>query len=131
MEHNQKKLGYRQRWAKVRPPKKVVFWFAVAAVVLTLIVGFNWGGWVTGGSALKTAQAMAKDAVVQRLTPMCVAQYNQDPGKVQKLTELKDTSIWQRRAYVEKQGWATIPGEEKPDSKVADECAKRLVLIGQ
>jgi len=131
MEHNQKKLGYRQRWDKARPAKKVVFWFAVAAVVLTLIVGFNWGGWVTGGSALKTAQAMAKDAVVQRLTPMCVAQYNQDPGKVQKLTELKDTSTWQRGAYVAKQGWATMPGEEKPDSKVAEGCAKQLVLINQ
>jgi hypothetical protein len=55
----------------------------------------------------------------------------QNPGKDQKLTELKDTSSWQRRAYVEKQGWATMPGEEKPDSKVAEGCAKQLVLIGQ
>jgi len=127
MEHNQKKLGYRQRWGEARATKKVVFWFAVAAVVLTLIVGFNWGGWVTGG----TAQAMAKDAVVQRLAAVCVAQFDQNPGKDQKLAELKDISTWQRRAYVEKQGWATMPGEEKPDSKVADECAKLLMPIGQ
>jgi len=127
MEHNQKKQSYRQRWDEARATKKVVFGFAVAAVVLTLIVGFNWGGWVTGGSA----QAMAKEAVVQRLAAVCVAQFDQNPGKDGKLTELKDTSIWQRRAYVEKQGWATMPGEEKPNSKVADECAKRLVLIGQ
>jgi hypothetical protein len=127
MEHNQKKQSYRQRWEEARATKKVVFGFAVAAVVLTLIVGFNWGGWVTGGSA----QAMAKEAVVQRLAAVCVAQFDQNLGKDQKLTELKDTSTWQRRAYVEKQGWATMPGEEKPNSKVADECAKRLVLIGQ
>jgi hypothetical protein len=100
-------------------------------MVLTIVIGFVWGGWVTGGSAQKTAEVMAKDAVVQRLAPMCVAQFNQDPGKDQKLTELKDTSTWQRGDYIEKQGWATMPGEEKPDSKVADGCAKLLVLISQ
>ena len=82
---------------------------------------------VTGG----TAQAMAKDAVVQRLAAVCVAQFDQNPGKDQKLTELKDASTRQRRAYVEKQGWATMPGEEKPDSKVADECGKLLLRVGQ
>jgi hypothetical protein len=44
---------------------------------------------------------------------------------------LKDTSIWQRRAYVEEQGWATMPGEEEPDRKVAEECAKLLMQVGQ
>lgn len=131
MEPNQKKLGYRQRWDQARAAKKVVFWFAVAAVVLTLIVGFNWGGWVTGGSAQDMAVQSGKDAVVQRLAPICVYQFNQDPEKDQKLTELKDTSTYQRRAYVEKQGWATMPGEEKADRQVADGCAKLLMQIGQ
>jgi hypothetical protein len=127
MEPNQKKLGYRQRWDKARATKRVVFGFALAAIVLTLIVGFNWGGWVTGG----TAQAMANDAVVQRLASVCVAQFDQDPGNQQKLGELKETSSYQRDDYVMEQGWATIPGEEKPDNKVADACAKLLVQIGQ
>ena len=116
-----------KRWDEARATKKVVFWFAVAAVVLTLIVGFNWGGWVTGG----TAQAMAKDAVVQRLASVCVAQFDQDPGNQQKLSELKAKSSYQRDDYVLEQGWATLPGDQKPDSKVADECAKLLMRIGQ
>jgi hypothetical protein len=127
MEPNQKKLGYRQRWDQARSTKKVVFGFGVAAVVLTLIVGFNWGGWVTDS----TAQAMANDAVVQRLASVCVAQFDQDPGNQLKLSELKEKSSYQRDDYVKEQGWATIPGEEKPNSKVADECAKLLVQIGQ
>jgi hypothetical protein len=127
MEPNQKKLGYRQRWDKARATKRVVFGFAVAAVVLTLIVGFNWGGWVTGG----TAQAMANDAIVQRLAAVCVAQFDQDPGNEQKLSELKEKSSYQRDDYVKEQGWATMPGEEKPDSKVADACAKLLMQVGQ
>jgi hypothetical protein len=70
---------------------------------------------------------MAQAAVVQRLAPMCVGQFNQDPAKEQKLAELKETSTWQRRVYIEKQGWATMFGEEKPDSQVADACAKLLI----
>jgi hypothetical protein len=131
MKHNQKKLSYRQRWDEVRPTKQVLFWFCVGSVIGALIVGFGWGGWVTGGTARDMAVQSGKDAVVQRLAPICVYQFNQDPEKDQKLTELKDTSTWQRRAYVEEQGWATMPGEEEPDRKVADECAKLLMQVGQ
>lgn len=116
-------VSFGQRWGQARATKTVVFWIAVASIILTMIVGFNWGGWVTGG----TAKVMAQAAVVERLAPICVGQFNQDPEKGQKLAELKETSTWQRRAYVEKQGWATMFGEEKPDSKVADACVKLLV----
>jgi hypothetical protein len=102
-----------------------VFWFAVAAIVLTMIVGFNWGGWVTGG----TSQEITNDAVVQRLSSICVAQFNQDSQKDQKLTELKGISSYQRDDYVREQGWATMPGEEQSDRKVADACAKQLMQI--
>ena len=131
MENNEKKPGRRERWTKVRPTKQTVFWFCVGSVVGALIVGFGWGGWVTGGSARDMAVQSGKDAVVLRLAPMCVYQFNQDPEKDQKLEELKEKSSYQRDDYVKEQGWATIPGEEKPDSKVADECAKLLMQIGQ
>jgi hypothetical protein len=131
MEPNQKKLGLRQRWDEARATKRVVVGFAVLAIVLTLIVGFNWGGWVTGGSAQDMAVKSGKDAVIQRLAPICVYQFDQDPEKDQKLTELKDISTYKRRAYIEEQGWATMPGEEKADRQVADACAKLLMQVGQ
>ncbi len=127
MERDQKKVSLAQRWDEARATKRVVFGFAVAAVVLTLIVGFNWGGWVTGGSA----QAMANDAVVLRLAGVCVAQFDQDLGNQQKLSELKEKRVYQQDDYVIEQGWATMPGDEKPDSKVAAACAKLLVQVGQ
>lgn len=122
-----KKVSFGQRWNQTRPTKMIVFWSWVAAIVLTMIVGFNWGGWVTGGTAQKMAEVTARNAVVQRLVPMCVVQFNQDPGKEQKLKELTDASTYKRGAYVEKQGWATMSGEAKPDRQVADACAKLLV----
>ena len=125
------KVSFRQWWDEARPTKTVVFWSWVGSVVLTMIIGFAWGGWVTGGTAQKMAEKMAGDAVVKRLAPICVVQFNRDPGKDQKLKELKETSTYQRGEYVEKQGWATMPGEEKPDSNVAEECARLLMLISK
>ena len=127
MEQAKKKVSFGQRWDKTRPTKTVVFWSMGTAIILTMIIGFNWGGWVTGGTAQKMAEVMAKNAVVQRLVPMCVDQFNQDSGKDQKLIELKETSVYKQGDYVEDQGWATMSGEAKPDSKVADECAKLLI----
>ena len=127
MEQDKKKLSFGQRWDKARPTKTVVFWSMEVAIILTMIIGFNWGGWVTGGSAQKMGEVMAKNAVLQRLVPMCVNQFNQDSGKDQKLIELTETSVYKQGDYVEDQGWATMSGEAKPDSKVADECAKLLI----
>jgi hypothetical protein len=121
------KPGYGERWDNVRPTKTIVFWSLVAAIILTMIVGFAWGDWITGG----TAQKMTNDAVTQRLSAICVSQYNQDAQKDQKLAELQDISSYQRDDYVTEQGWATMPGEAESDSKVADRCAKLIVQSGQ
>jgi len=130
-EQPKKKLNFKQWWNAARPTKTVVFWSWVAFIILTIIVGFTWSGWVTGGTAQKMGVTMGENAVVQRLAPICVVQFNQDPLKNQKLTELQAKSAWQRRDYVAAQGWATMPGEAKPDDQVADECAKMLMKISQ
>ncbi len=112
-------------WEKIT----VGFWSAIGGVILTLILGFTWGGWVTGGTAGEMAEEAAEQAVVNRLTPICLAQFNQDPEKDQKLKELKKTDFWTRTSYVEKQGWATMPSDKKPDSKVAAECASQILEV--
>jgi hypothetical protein len=121
------KPGYSERWENVRPTKTIVFWGGLAVIILTIVVGFNWAGWVTGG----TAQKMTTDAVTQRLSLICIGQFNQDPQKDHKLTELQDLRSYQRRDYVAEQGWATMPGEAESDGNVADECAKQLVRNSQ
>jgi hypothetical protein len=118
-----------QRWNALPVSKTKLFWACVAAVLLTMLIGFTWGGWLRPGPAQKSADLQVRDAVVNRLATICVAQFNLDPAKAQKLTELKEASSYQRAEYVTTQGWATMPGEEKPDSKVADACAKQLILL--
>jgi hypothetical protein len=89
-------------------------------------VGFNWGGWVTGGTAAAMAKDIAADAVAERLGAICVAQFDRDSDKGQKLKEMKEKDSWDKGRYIEKQSWAIMPGEDKPDSRVADACAKQL-----
>ena len=124
-----KKVSLRKWWSEARPTKTAVFWSWIASIIITMIVGFAWGGWITSRTARTLAEDMAEDAVVERLAPICVAQFNQDPGKAAKLEELKEASSYQRRTYVQDQGWATMPGEEGPDRAVAEECVKLLMLI--
>lgn len=97
-------------------------WGIVLGAIVIAIVIFSAGWGVTKGKA----EQMANQAVVDKLASICVAQFLQDPKKEERLKELKATDSWQRDSYVEKGGWATMPGEDSPDSAVAEECAKRL-----
>jgi hypothetical protein len=123
---------FRHRWGNAKLKKSVVFWIAVGAVLLTLFLGFTRGGWTTDASARNMAETSAKGAVVERLTPICVAQFNADAQSVVRLQELKAISSSRNRtAYVTEQGWATMPGEKAPDKQVATACTKQLMLIGE
>src|SRR3954463_12110648 len=54
--------GFGQRVAAYRPTKGLLFWAAAAGAVATIVVGFAWGGWVTGGSAKRVAEAAPASA---------------------------------------------------------------------
>ena len=114
------------RFSAARPTKMHLFWSCVATAVVTMIVGFTWGGWVTGATARTMATTTGEDAVAKRLAPICVVRSALDPQRDTKLKALKDVSTWERGDYIKKQGWATMPGEKEPDGRVADECAKLL-----
>ena len=105
---------------------KAPLWGAVGGAVVLAIVGFTYGGWVTPGKASHMSAAAADVAVLARLTPICVDQYNQDTDKVVKHAALMETKSWDRSEYVEKQGWSMIPGEKEVDSSVSRDCAKVL-----
>ena len=86
---------------------------------------------MTEDGAHKEAQVMARNAVIERLASICVAQFNQDPANILKLYELNGlTSSQQRAQFVQDHGWATISGEEIPDRKVADACTKLILEMG-
>jgi hypothetical protein len=128
-QQNKTKKSVTQRWAELQPTKTTLFWSCIVTAIVTMVIGFNWGGWMTGGAAQDMSDKSSKEAVVARLAPICVTKFLQDPEKGAKLEEIKAMSSYSRGDYIRKQGWATMSGEEKADRNVAAECAKLLMLI--
>ena len=104
-------------------------WGAVGGAVLLAIVGFTWGGWVTAGTAERTAEQKASSAVVAALAPICVSQFQLTADATAKQDELKKIGLYDRNSFVEKAGWATMPGSTAPDSKVAQACADMIFKL--
>jgi hypothetical protein len=109
---------------------KTGVWSAIIGAIVVMIIGFGWGGWVLGSTSQNKADTMVADALVARLAPMCVAQFNADAQKETKLKELTAKNRWEREKYVEEQGWATMPFEKEADIKVAEVCVEQI-LNGQ
>jgi hypothetical protein len=100
---------------------------AIGAIA-SMIIGFSWGGWMTGGSASELANERANTAVVAALTPICVEKFKQNSDVTANLEALKKISAsWQQGDYLEKGGWATPPGATSPDFHLARACAAKLV----
>jgi len=100
---------------------------AVAGAVVTMIVGFNWGGWTLRSTVDMVAKERANSAVVVALAPVCVDKFRQAPNAIENLSELNKFRFdWDRDLFVEKGGWATMPGATLPDSAVARICAETL-----
>ena len=111
---------------------KLPVWFdpalkgAIGGAIVLAIVGFTWGGWVTGGTARQMASDRSRSDVVDALTTVCLEQSKRDPALAQKVVELKAASSWSRAEIIMKTGWATIPGMSEPNRDVATACGAKL-----
>ena len=102
-------------------------WGAAIGAIALAVVGFNFGGWVTGGTAEKLAVARADTAVVAALTPICVTQFQAGAEAKASLVAMKEIKEWEQGEYVSKGGWATMPGSTaEPNAAVATACAAAL-----
>jgi hypothetical protein len=100
----------------------------VIGAVAALVIGFSWGGWVTGATANKLAAEQASAAVVTVLAPICVEKFMQNADAQANLAALrKITSNWEQGQYLEKGGFATRPGAISSDYELARACATKLI----
>ena len=100
---------------------------AGAGAIALAIVGFSWGGWVTGGSARDMVARSTNAAVASALTPYCIELAGgADVTTATTMTELRAASSYARKAIVEKAGWATPLGAEKPNADLAQACQLKL-----
>ena len=100
---------------------------AGCGAVAMAIVGFSWGGWVTGRTADKMASEHARMEVVAALVPICLQQVKQDPQSPATLVEMeKARSSYERTNMLMQTGWATFPGASEADRNVASACMDKL-----
>ena len=109
-----KPLKFSRRWEAYRPTKGVWLWTGAGCIVATIVVGFAWGGWVTGGTATRMASDAADGARAQLAAMVCVADFNHGPDAVAQLAALKKASDYQRGDMLVKSGWLTMPGSADP-----------------
>lgn len=103
-------------------------WGVVVGSVLTMMVGFSWGGWSTESASRQMATKRAEAAVTTALLPICLAGEKADLARVKKLADLTAiTSSWEQTEFVMKSGWATFPGQADPNREVAEACASALL----
>ena len=100
--------------------EKYVHWLQGAAggAIALAIVGFSWGGWVTGGSAKMQADAAAWAA----LLPVCADAVLADPAAVAEL-KTKRTSDYDD---VVRDHLKTIAGRTDMNNMFRRDCGKAI-----
>jgi hypothetical protein len=98
---------------------------AFDAIAVTMI-GFNWSGWVTGGTARQMAAEQSRTDVVAALASICVDQSKRDPQLAERVALLKGASSDERSDTVMENGWATIPGTSEGNRLVAVACTDKV-----
>src|SRR5881397_1043529 len=70
---------------------------AAAGAVVTMFVGFYWGGWSLGSTADKMAKERSELAVVAALAPVCADKFRALPDAEAKQVALSKVESWKRR----------------------------------
>ena len=123
------KTSLSRRFDQWRPSKGALVWTSVATAAVVLIVGFTWGGRVTGGTARTMATKAAEAAQAELAAAVCVHQFTQAEDARARLVSLKDLNSYRRSRFIEEGGWATMPGSARPIRNVSGLCVQQLLEL--
>ena len=105
-----KKRNRLQRFREFQASKAVLFWACAGSVIVATVVGFSWGGWVTGGTAQSMADKAAAQARQELAAVVCVDRFMAAPDARVQLTALQGiTSSYAQGQFVQDGGWAIMP----------------------
>lgn len=122
-------MSLSKRFEEFQPSKALWFWSTAGAVVLTMVVGFTAGGWVTGGTATEMADSARENGRAELAAQLCVNQFVAAPGAAAELAALKEASSWERDNFVEDGGWAVLAGNVAVIDGSIDLCAEKLAAM--
>jgi hypothetical protein len=114
MQQGQKRT-LSQRFDDYQASKTVLFWTCAGSVIVATVVGFSWGGWVTGGSAQEMAEESAAQARQELAAVVCVDRFMAAPDAGVQLTALREMESPRAQGkFVEDGGWAIIVPASSP-----------------
>ncbi len=109
--------------SKITEMIKPLLYGAIGGAILAIIIGFAWGGWVTGGSS----QERIDEAVLPLAAEICVNNFKADPDFEKNLAALKKEDDWRRDTYIKEKGkWSVMAGDDTSKSGVAGACVEKL-----
>jgi hypothetical protein len=100
-------------------------WGLICGAVIAMVIGFIWGGWVTGS----TSQAKSDAALLASQSAICVAQYMKEPNSQDKLKEFEGIESSKRYEFIEKGGWDKMPGQKEASREVRNACVAGLEVL--
>jgi len=95
--------------------------------LLTMVLGFTVGGWVTGSKAENTARDQSNNAVVAALAPLCLRNFKGSADAKEQHVLLKKADEWKHAEFVKSGGWAVMPGMPTVSTALASSCAKLIL----
>lgn len=116
----------REKFSNYKASKKALFWSCAGTAVLTMLIGFTWGGWVTGGSAADRAETASGAAVAALAADVCFNRFMAAPDVQVSMTAFQAESAYARAKYIADGGWTTLGGQDKPINGAAKLCAEKL-----
>lgn len=110
--------------------KTTLIWSCAGSVVVALVVGFTFGGWVTGSTARDMVETAGQEGRFDLASAICVERFMDQDDLNARLTELQDIgSSFRQRQYIEAGDWAIMPGTDSATRQAADLCARVLANL--
>ncbi len=82
---------------------------------------------MTQATATKMSDDASKQARAELAAAYCVNKFDRASDAAAQLASLKKTDSWQRNDFIDKGGWAKVPGQDKAVDGAADLCAQQLM----
>jgi len=109
---------------------KDIFWSAVIASVITLLIVTAFG-WLTTQAVVEQAREEGAKELIALRASICLVRFEQRPDAEAKLEEFKALS-WNERSdavqeFITKEGLATMLGEDAPAQGAVEQCADAIL----
>jgi hypothetical protein len=106
---------------------KVGIWGVIGGAIITMMIGFYWGGWETASSA----QKMNEDAVLKSQATICVAQFMGGVKYKENIAEFQKLEGYAKSGFIANGGWDRMPGEKEANFGVKQACAEGLEALSK